>query len=818
MAAFRFQERRTRRWWYLGASVAAAALFTVFFVASSGATLSTSPSQFEAGDGNMTVEAVGSTDWNCFAGHSTGFAGSANVGPGGCTNSKLDPAGAFAKSDPAATQADDSWVSGTKMDIACAPVGTNKNPGKDDFTNVASYTETASNKHTFLYGATIRVAPNGNASENVELNQVAGTSGCPITRTAGDELLAFDYLNGGTNLNLHVLTWITPDNPSTPIDESKLGGNNGTCTISKDNMPCWGANVLAPSSSTFEGQANQAAIATGDNGINGAALAIGQFAEFGVDLTNAIGASANTCETFAQTVWESRSSGSSFSSNPEDIAIEGKTISNCGGIVIRKVTVPTPDAAGTKFTFSDNIASATDTFQLQDQGSQNFGSSVQAGPYTVSELPDPGYTLSNIDCSASSTTNGSTTTIGASGGFDPGDTSISINLAAGDTIDCTYTNTLRTATLATSVSNAGPVTPGTQVRDTATVTGSVSTINPSATVLPTFFLCSFAAGSTSVCDTGGTNIGSGTLASSSGGVTSWTSPYVNTSTVPITAGRYCFRAEWAGDTHYVGALKEWGGTSGTSECFTVSQINTQTVTTPNDGTHLSTAVTTITLGSSIYDTAVVTGTAAGNDPTGSVVFSVCQVASPGTCASGGTLVGNANGVTLVSDGVANTYTSSATSVAFTPPSTGRYCFRGDYGGSTIYNASSDSAPSECFTVTDTTGITSAQTWLPNDSATLSSTNGATLSGTLSFTLYDGPDCGIHKSDGTVGTVVLRTAESFPIASGTASPVTKSTTNGTNNTVNVTSTEKTSWKVVFTSNDPLVTGFTRCESSNLTVTN
>jgi hypothetical protein len=213
---------------------------------------------------------------------------------------------------------------------------------------------------------------------------------------------------------------------------------------------------------------------------------------------------------------------------------------------------------------------------------------------------------------------------------------------------------------------------------------------------------------------------------------------------------------------------------------------------PVDGGGVSES--TITLGSSIFNKAVVTGNSAGGDPTGFVVFHVCKLASD-TCDSDGDLVGDANGVALVSDGNVNTFTSSATSAAFKPTSTGRYCFRGNYLGSTVYNASSDSSATECFTVTDTNGITSAQTWLPNDSATLSSTNGATLSGSLSFTLYDGPDCGIHKSDGTLGSVVLRTAESFTIAAGTASPVTKSTTNGTNNTVNVTSTEKVSWKVV-----------------------
>src|SRR5262249_29258469 len=159
---------------------------------SSGAVLTNSPSKFEANDGNMTVQTAQDSDWNCFAGQSTGFhTPASDITVGAACSSNLVFAGALAKTDPAATTADDSWVNGQKMDQACAKLATNKNPGKDDFTNVATYSETrAADKHMFLYGATVRVQPNGNASENVELNQVAGTASCPITRTAGDRLLA----------------------------------------------------------------------------------------------------------------------------------------------------------------------------------------------------------------------------------------------------------------------------------------------------------------------------------------------------------------------------------------------------------------------------------------------------------------------------------------------------------------------------------------------------------------------------------------------------------------------------------------------------
>ena len=123
------------------------------------------------------------------------------------------------------------------------------------------------------------------------------------------------------------------------------------------------------------------------------------------------------------------------------------------------------------------------------------------------------------------------------------------------------------------------------------------------------------------------------------------------------------------------------------------------MTTPVDGSGAS--KTAISLGESIFDRAVVTGTSVGGDPTGTVKFFVCKLAS-GTC--DGTInvetqVGAPpEGETLVSDGVAGTFTSNATSDAFTPTSTGRYCFRAEYGGSTVYIGSSDSAATECFTV------------------------------------------------------------------------------------------------------------------------
>ena len=356
------------------------------------------------------------------------------------------------------------------------------------------------------------------------------------------------------------------------------------------------------------------------------------------------------------------------------------------------------------------------------------------------------------------------------------------------------------AEMTTQVSDDS-VLPGEAVHDTATVVGSNPAITPTGDV--TFFMCTFAADSTDLCDDSdatheGVSIGTGTL-SGIGDTATADSPEVNTAASPLTPGRYCFRAEWSGDENYPqdpSPLVHFTG----PECFTVAKIPSSTVTTPVDGSGTETHA--ITLTQSISDKAVVTGTAAGGDPTGEVNFFVCGPIESGTCDTGGTAVGGAK--QLVSDGVADTFTSSATSDPFTPTAVGRYCFRAEYGGSTIYIGSSDSGANECFTVSDTTSTASHQVWLPNDEATITSANGAPISGSLSFTLHAGLDC--------TGTV-LRAAETFTLDNAT-SPVERETTN---QTVTVEATRDVSWEVVFTSTNPYVSGSSRCETTSLTIT-
>ena len=435
--------------------VVAVSLTTVFTAGISGAVVTGSPSGFESNDGNMTVEGTNAADWNCFGnGAAPGFATGINKGTGTCSTA-LVPGNAVAIHPDANNGANGevTWKSGQKLDAPCPALTNNGSvPNKDDFTGIASYNELDSAKppNTFLYGAEIRATANGNSSGNVELNQSAGTAACPINRTAGDRLLAFDFTSGGTVLDFHALTWITPGNPT-------AGGNNGICEIGNHTPPCWGANVITSGSgitvggcnttgNDVEGCSNQSAIAAGDNGIDKTALVAQQFAEFGVNLTKTLGLTG--CNAFPQEVWESRSSGSSFTSNPEDIELEHHTIANCGEVKIIKHTDPrganqnfsyTSDLSGSQLSCTQPTATS---FTLNDNGNTTGDSAgntqdctfVPIGTYHVVEGADPtGFAFESLSCTATGSSSGTQDATNPK--------QADITLASGnDVVTCTYVN------------------------------------------------------------------------------------------------------------------------------------------------------------------------------------------------------------------------------------------------------------------------------------------------------------------------------------------------------------------------------------------
>ena len=451
---------RRRRGGRLGtalATVLAAGSFVVVTALQSGA-VTGSISGFESGDGDLVLSSTdGShTDWSCFV-NATGFAANASTpapckATAGATNTASD-----------AVNGEVEWVSGQKFDTKCPSLSTGNNPPKDEFTDVAAYTDTDTSSNVFFYGGAIRSSANGNASGDVEFNQNSGddskTAGC---RTPNDRLVAYDFLSGGTSLDFHVLTWI--DGSTKGVTDS-FGGNNGTCFVKTDVMPCWGASVIHPNGSLFDGRSNQSAIAQGGNPLNNSALAVNQFSEFGVNLTQALGLTG--CVNFPQQVWESRSSGSSFTSNPQDIEFQHRRIQTCGEIKVIKqtdargqsqafpftwdvpaaatstggVTCPTGSTASFCLNDHNNAAKSLGSASAANNDADNTlsGTNVPQGTYTVSEGTEPGsFSFEGLTCNADTASGSSVSTSGATA---------TITLKPSGTVTCVYENQLHSGAI-----------------------------------------------------------------------------------------------------------------------------------------------------------------------------------------------------------------------------------------------------------------------------------------------------------------------------------------------------------------------------------
>ena len=330
--------RRRRR--FLLAPIALVALVALVAISSASGVLAGSPSSFESGNdptlglGNMVINTTGNTDW-------VSVTGEPNY---------------VHLTDAAATNSDDSFTPGQKQDTVCPTIEGHKNPPKDDFTDVASFFEVNTDEDSpnfgdvYLYGATIRYAPNGNASENIELKQ--GTSGtCAdeprlLERTPGDKMIAIDYLGGGSAVQFHVLTWV----------------DSGPCAVANDPAPCWGASILELDPTDAEGGVNASPIAAGlsTNPISGVALKAGQFAEFGINLSDSGIIGADECAGFSQTIWESRSSGSSFVSSTKDISVEDNDINLCGSAQVTKFGSDEGSQEGAEFTLYEGADTTGD--------------------------------------------------------------------------------------------------------------------------------------------------------------------------------------------------------------------------------------------------------------------------------------------------------------------------------------------------------------------------------------------------------------------------------------------------------------------------
>jgi hypothetical protein len=249
----------------------------------------------------------------------------------------------------------------------------------------------------------------------------------------------------------------------------------------------------------------------------------------------------------------------------------------------------------------------------------------------------------------------------------------------------------------------------------------------------------------------------------------------NTATVTA-AGDYCWSAHFHSTTTGVPDSDD----DGANECFTVTPVTPQLATTAGDD---------VDLGNPITDTATLSGTA---DKPGTPVINPTTAGGPAGGSITFTLFGpnNCTTVAFTSSAVPVSGDGTYGPVSFTPTEPGTYHWAAAYTGdppntnATSHNNGCSDANEDVVVRQVPSSMTSAQSFIPNDKATVSAPSGGNLNGTVKFEVFESSDC--------TGTALY--TESVSVSG--ASPQTVSTTNTTKSTTAA----NVSWKLTYTSNN------------------
>ena len=277
-------------------------------------------------------------------------------------------------------------------------------------------------------------------------------------------------------------------------------------------------------------------------------------------------------------------------------------------------------------------------------------------------------------------------------------------------------------------------------------------------------------------------------------------PTVSSANASVTAaGDYCWSAHFASSTSTVPDADD----NGANECFTITPV------TPTLGT---TAGPSVVLGNPVTDTAALGGTAnkpgtpainpttAGGSAGGTITFTLykadCSTLASGTGTNPQTVNVSGNG--------------SYGPVSFTPDAVGTYHWVASYSGDppntngTSHNASCNDTNEDVVVTSVASSMSTAQSFIPNDSATVSAPQGGALAGSVQFQAYESSDCS--------GSAIVNQTKSV----AGASPQTVST----NNTTVSTTAAHISWKVSYTSTNGAQRSIpaTCLENSDLTINN
>lgn len=334
------------------------------------------------------------------------------------------------------------------------------------------------------------------------------------------------------------------------------------------------------------------------------------------------------------------------------------------------------------------------------------------------------------------------------------------------------------------------------VKDSAVVDLVGGTATPDGDV--SFWLCKVDA--PGLCD-GTVNVGTAVGSTDLTGA-SYPATVLSPTAYVTSAGRYCWRAVFSGDS--ANGIPGSSDSSAT-ECFTVNPVTPGLATTAGPG---------VNLGNAITDSATLSGLAtqpanpvinltgdAGPAAGGTITF---KLYGPNNCTS---LAYTSPTVQVSGNGTYNTPAPQ-----FVPTLAGTYFWVAVYSGDlpnnlgSTHNADCADLNEDVVVSSVPSSMTTAQRWVPNDSATITAPAGSgALAGTVSFTLYPSADC--------TGTPVY---PSETVAVAGASPQTRSTSN----TTAILASGSFSWKVSYDSTNLAQRDIPdSChETSALTITN
>jgi hypothetical protein len=334
---------------------------------------------------------------------------------------------------------DNSYAGGVKEDTVCPGETTDSiPPNKSDLLSFHVYEEAGTGTHPgFLNLAWSRVSdPSGTTLMDFEFNQseTPCSSGPNVERTAGDLLIEYAIDQGGSRAEISARTWTgTAWGPTADLD-----ADSTLCPKADDTPgPCAAGTI---NSSPIPAADSDGLITTGSKQAR-------TFGEAQLDLRLIF--QEDKCASFGSAMLKSRSSDSFTSQLKDFVAPVGIDLTNCGKVVIRKVTDPVSNPADVTFGYTKAFTTdptSTNTFSLGHGQSKTYTGVLFGSGYTVDETSlQSGWDFVGVDCSAST---GVTPSINGS------QVTFAID-ADTDVLDCTYTNRARGTIIVEKITDDG---------------------------------------------------------------------------------------------------------------------------------------------------------------------------------------------------------------------------------------------------------------------------------------------------------------------------------------------------------------------------